>query len=145
MRGEGTDRMDVARLEQHEDAKVRSGLARRREILGDDHALAAIHNASSLAEEIQTWVTRDVWGETWERDDLDRPSRSLITIALLSAGGHHQELAVHVRGGLRNGLTADQILEVVRHCAVYCGAPVAMNAIRTVTTALESNSVGPDL
>jgi len=131
--------MDVHRLSEHEDPGVRAGLARRREVLGDEYTLAAITQASPLAEELQTWVTRDVWGATWEREQLDRPSRSLITIALLVAGGHQQELAAHVRGGLRNGLSRDQILEVVRHCAAYCGAPVALSAMRTVASVLDDD------
>lgn len=130
--------MDIGALVNNQDSRVRNGLARRREVLGDDYTLTAIGNASPLAEELQTWVTRDVWGATWERDALDRPSRSLVTIALLIAGNHQKELSAHVRGGLRNGLTPDQILEVVRHCAAYCGAPLALSAMRTVAEVLES-------
>lgn len=126
----------MSRLAAHPDPRVREGFARRREVLGDDYTLAAVERASALAEELQTWVTRDVWGSTWEREELDRPSRSLVTIALLIAGGHEAELAAHVRGGLRNGLTPEQILEVVRHCAVYCGAPAALTAMRTVAAVL---------
>jgi alkylhydroperoxidase/carboxymuconolactone decarboxylase family protein YurZ len=132
--------MDLGRLEHHDDPQVRAGLVRRREILGDDHTLSTIAKASSLAEELQTWVTRDVWGATWGREALDRASRSLITISLLVAGGHQQELAAHVRAGLRNGLSTEQIIEIVRHCAVYCGAPVALNAMRTVSDALEGKT-----
>lgn len=132
--------MNLDRLMHHEDPRVREGLARRREVLGDEYTLPAIERASSLAEELQTWVTRDVWGATWERDALDRPSRSLVTIALLVAGGHQQELRAHVRGGLRNGLTSEQILEVVRHCAAYCGAPIALSAMRTVASELEAEN-----
>jgi len=131
--------MDVTRLSEHEDPSVRAGLVRRREVLGEEYTLAAIAQASPLAEELQTWVTRDVWGATWERDQLDRASRSLITIALLVAGGHQQELVAHVRGGLRNGLSREQILEVVRHCAAYCGAPVALSAMRTVASVLDDD------
>lgn len=130
--------MDVDLLANHEDPSVREGLVRRREVLGDEYTFAAIGQASPFAEELQTWVTRDVWGGTWERAALDRSSRSLITIALLIAGGHETELAAHVRGGLRNGLTGEQILEIVRHCAVYCGAPVALTAMRTVASVLEA-------
>ena len=133
---EGDD-VDPNRLTEHADPAVRAGMTRRLEVLGDEYTLAAVESASPLAEDLQTWVTRDVWGGTWERDALDRPSRSLITIALLIAGGHEAELAAHVRGGLRNGLTSGQILEIVRHCAAYCGAPVALSAMRTVAAVLE--------
>lgn len=131
--------MDASRLIEHADPLVRDGMARRREVLGDDYTLAAVEKASPLAEELQTWVTRDVWGATWVREQLDRPSRSLITIALLVAGGHQAELAAHVRGGLRNGLSRDQVIEVVRHCAVYCGAPSALAAMRTVADAIAAH------
>ena len=131
--------MDLSLLANHDDPLVREGLARRREVLGDDYTLAAIHKASPLAEELQTWVTRDVWGRTWERTALDLPSRSLVTMALLIAGGHQQELAAHVRGALRNGLRPEQILELVRHCASYCGAPVALTAMRTLAEVLDGD------
>lgn len=129
--------MDLKRLEGHEDPRVRSGWARRRAVLGDGYVVEAVANASPLAEELQVWVTRDVWGATWGREALDCRARSLITIALLIAGGHQAELAAHVRGGLRNGLSAEEILEVVRHSAVYCGAPVALSAMRTVAGVLD--------
>ena len=136
--------MDIDRLANHEDTRVRDGLARRREVLGDDYTLSAIDKASSLSEELQTWVTRDVWGATWEREALDRSSRSLITIALLVASDHQQELSAHVRGGLRNGLTPEQIVEIVRHCAAYCGAPLALSAMRTVAAVLEAEACSGD-
>ena len=136
--------MDIDRLANHEDTRVRDGLARRREVLGDDYTLSAIDKASSLSEELQTWVTRDVWGATWEREALDRSSRSLITIALLVAGDHQQELSAHARGGLRNGLTPEQIVEIVRHCAAYCGAPLALSAMRTVAAVLEAEASSGD-
>lgn len=132
--------MDWDLLADHDDPLVREGLARRRAVLGDDYTLSAIDRASPLAEELQTWVTREVWGRTWERGALDPPSRSLVTIALLIAGGHQQELAAHVRGALRNGLRPEQVLELVRHCAAYCGAPVALTAMRTVAGALEAHA-----
>lgn len=130
--------MDQHLLANHKDPLVREGLARRREVLGEEYTRSAIEGASPLAEELQTWVTRDVWGRTWERAALDLPSRSLVTMALLIAGGHHQELTAHVRGALRNGLSADNIVELVRHCAAYCGAPVALAAMRTVAEVLEA-------
>ncbi|MBM7508063.1 4-carboxymuconolactone decarboxylase [Nocardioides salarius] len=134
--------MDLDLLAGHNDPQVRAGLSRRRAVLGDDYTLAAIERSSPLAEELQVWVTRDVWGSTWERPALDLPSRSLVTLALLVAGGHQQELAAHVRGALRNGLRAEQVLELVRHCAAYCGAPVALAAMRTVAEVLEAHANG---
>lgn len=131
--------VDLDLLANHEDPLVREGLARRREVLGDEYTQSAIEQASPLAEELQTWVTRDVWGRTWERAALDLPSRSLVTMALLIAGGHQQELAAHVRGALRNGLSSEQVLELVRHCAAYCGAPVALSAMRTVAKVLDND------
>lgn len=127
-------------LSNHSRAEVRKGWENRQSVLGEEYTRSAVANASRLSSNIQEWATEDVWGKTWGREGLDWPSRSLVTIALLIAGGHQNELRAHVRGGLRNGLDMEQIIEVVRHCAVYCGAPVTLAASRTVAEVLEEES-----
>lgn len=130
--------MDASKLADSSDPHVRNGYAVRREVLGEDYVDNALATTTPLGEDVQELVTGQVWGAQWGRPALDWPSRSLITIALLTAGGHQNELRAHIVGGLRNGLTQDQILEVIRHCAGYCGAPVALSAMRTAQDVLAS-------
>lgn len=125
------------RLASSDDPALGLGLRTRREVLGDDYVEAALDRAAGWGEPLQEVVTANVWGAGWNRPGLDRPSRSLVTISLLSAGGHVDELETHVRGGLRNGLTPEQIVEAVIHVGHYCGAPVALRAMRHVKAALE--------
>jgi len=104
------------------------GMQVRREVLGDAHVDAAIERTSGFTAEFQDLITRYAWGEIWARPGLDRRTRSCITLTALTALNHHEELALHVRAALRNGLTADEIGEVLLQCAVYCGVPAANRA-----------------
>ena len=104
------------------------GMRVRREVLGDEHVDRALAGATPFSEAFQDYVTRCAWGSVWTRDGLDRRTRSCITLAVLTALGHHEELALHVRGALRNGLTADEIGEVLLHGAIYAGVPAANTA-----------------
>src|SRR3954451_18635548 len=96
-----------------------AGMAVRREVLGDEHVDRATAAATPLTERFQDYVTRCAWGAVWTRDGLDRRTRSAVTLAILTALGHENELAMHVRAALRNGLTEDEIGEVLLHTAVY--------------------------
>ncbi|KRD22981.1 4-carboxymuconolactone decarboxylase [Streptomyces sp. Root264] len=107
-----------------------SGLKVRREVLGDAHVDRALSQADDFAGHFQEFVTRYAWGEVWDRPGLDRRTRSCITLTALVAGGHLEELAVHTRAALRNGLTPDEIREVLLQAAVYCGLPAANGAFR---------------
>lgn len=107
-----------------------SGLKLRREVLGDAHVDEAL--ADEFGTDFQGLVTRFAWGEVWSRDGLDRRTRSAVTLAVLVAGGHHDALADHTRAALRNGLTPDEIREVLLQTAVYCGLPAAESALRVV-------------
>ncbi len=100
----------------------------RREVLGDEHVEAARARTTAFTQEFQDLITRYAWGEIWARPGLDRRTRSCMTLVALIALGRHEELAMHVRGALRNGLTADEIKEVLLHSAVYCGVPAANSA-----------------
>jgi 4-carboxymuconolactone decarboxylase len=101
------------------------GLEVRRAVLGDEHVDRAIARTTDFTAEFQDLITRYAWGEIWTRPGLDRRTRSCITLTALVAGGHSHELAMHVRGALRNGLTPDEIKEVLLQTAIYCGVPAA--------------------
>jgi 4-carboxymuconolactone decarboxylase len=103
----------------------------RREVLGDEHVDAAAARSSDFTAEFQDLITRYAWGEIWTRPGLDRRTRSAITLTALIALGRYDELAMHVRAALRNGLTRDEIKEVLLQSAIYCGVPAA-NAAFTV-------------
>jgi 4-carboxymuconolactone decarboxylase len=100
----------------------------RREVLGDEHVDRAIEKTTPETEEFQDFITRYAWGEIWARPGLDRRTRSCITIAMLVALDREQELAMHIRAALRNGVTREEIKEVLLQSAVYCGVPAANGA-----------------
>ena len=104
------------------------GMEVRREVLGDAHVDGAIERTTPFTEDFQDLITRYAWGEIWSRPGLDRRTRSCITLTALIALGHHQELGMHVRAALRNGLTPEEISEVILQSAVYCGVPAANTA-----------------
>jgi 4-carboxymuconolactone decarboxylase len=104
------------------------GMEVRRAVLGDAHVDAAIARTTEFTEPFQDFITRYAWGTIWARDELDRRSRSMITLAVLCALGREHEIAMHVRAALRNGLEPAEIAEVFLHTAVYAGVPVANRA-----------------
>ncbi|MEU5310836.1 4-carboxymuconolactone decarboxylase [Streptomyces sp. NPDC021562] len=107
-----------------------AGLKVRREVLGDAHVDRTLAQADDFSGDFQDLVTRYAWGEIWDRPGLDRRARSCVTLTALVAGGHLEELGFHVRAALRNGLTPDEIKEVLLQAAVYCGVPAASSAFR---------------
>ncbi|KOV25228.1 3-oxoadipate enol-lactonase [Streptomyces sp. XY152] len=107
-----------------------AGLKVRREVLGDAHVDGVLAEADAFSGDFQELVTRYAWGEVWDRPGLDRRTRSCVALTALVAGGHLEELALHVRAALRNGLTPDEIKEVLLQTAVYCGVPAASSAFR---------------
>jgi 3-oxoadipate enol-lactonase/4-carboxymuconolactone decarboxylase len=115
-----------------------AGLAVRREVLGDAHVDRALAGTTDFTGAYQELITEYAWGSVWTRPGLDRRSRSLITLTALVAGGHHEELAMHVRAGLRNGLTVVEIQECLLQTAVYCGVPAANTAFRIAQQVLAS-------
>ena len=104
------------------------GMRIRREVLGDEHVDRAIESTTDETRDFQDFITRYAWGEIWARPGLDRRARSCITLTALVALGRFDELAMHIRGAQRNGLTDDEIGEVLLHSAVYCGVPAANSA-----------------
>lgn len=113
------------------------GLEVRREVLGDEHVDAAIARTTPFTEEFQQLITRYAWGEIWTRPGLDRKTRSCITLTVLVALNRMDELAMHVRAALRNGLSAEEIKEVLLQTAVYCGVPAANSAFAVAQRVLE--------
>lgn len=111
-----------------DDPLYEKGLEVRREVLGDEHVDAAIAGTTPFTQPFQELITRFAWGSVWARDGLDRRTRSAVTLALLTALGREHELAMHVRAARRNGLSADEIGEVLLHTGVYAGVPAANRA-----------------
>jgi len=107
------------------DGAYERGMEVRREVLGDEHVDRAIARTTGFTAPFQDLITRYAWGEIWARPGLDRKTRSCITLTALVALGHLDELAMHVRAALRNGLTEDEIAEVLLQSAIYCGVPAA--------------------
>jgi len=110
--------------------KYDDGMQVRREVLGAEHVDRATAHASELTTEFQQLITEYAWGTIWTRPGLDRRSRSMITLTALVGGGHHEELGLHLRAARRNGLTWDEIKEVLLQTAIYCGVPAANSAFR---------------
>jgi 4-carboxymuconolactone decarboxylase len=113
-----------------------AGMTVRRAVLGDAHVDRAIAATDDFTQPFQDLITRYAWGSVWSRDGLDRRTRSCITLALMCALGHEDELAMHVRAALRNGLDAAEISEVLLHTAVYAGVPAANRALKIAQTVL---------
>jgi 4-carboxymuconolactone decarboxylase len=116
----------------------------RREVLSDAHVDRAIANTTSVTAEFQDLITRYAWGDIWSRPGLDRRSRSVAVLSSLIAHGHHEELAMHVRAALRNGLTVDEIREVILQSAIYSGVPAANSAFRVANDVLNEDSSGKE-
>jgi 4-carboxymuconolactone decarboxylase len=110
------------------DELYEAGMTVRREVLGDEHVDRAIQRTTEFSQPFQDYITRAAWGSVWTRDGLDRRTRSFITLAVLTALQCHEELAMHVRVAIHNGLTAQEIAEVLLHTGVYAGVPAANTA-----------------
>lgn len=123
-----------------QDERYQRGLKIRREVLGDRHVDRSMAAVSEFASPVQRYVTQAAWGEIWSRPGLDRRTRSLITLAMLTALNRNHELAVHVRGAVTNGCRTEEIQEVFLQAAVYCGAPAALEAFRVADKVLEEIS-----
>lgn len=119
------------------DKQFRDGLAMRRQVMGDAFVDRALSSITDFTAPIQEHITRNAWGDVWQRPGLDLKTRSLITVAMLTALGKQKELAGHLRGALNNGATVSELQEVLLHSAVYCGVPTAVDAFRTAAEAIE--------
>jgi 4-carboxymuconolactone decarboxylase len=115
------------------------GMEVRREVLGDEHVDDATARTTEFTEDFQDLITRYAWGEIWTRPGLDRRMRSAITLTALIARGHFEELAMHIRAARRNGLSDDEIKEVLLQSAIYCGVPAANHAFAVASRVLEED------
>src|SRR5580658_7754638 len=122
--------------------RARRGMRVRREVLGDEHVDRAVAGTTAFTEPFQDFITRYAWGDIWSRPGLSRAERSMITLAMLAAMQHENELAMHVRAALRNGLSPEQIQEVLLQVAVYAGVPAANRAFAVAQRVLSEFGAG---
>ncbi|MEY3724629.1 MAG: hypothetical protein RLZZ365_564 [Pseudomonadota bacterium] len=107
------------------------GLKTRREVLGSEYVDQAIRNADGFNLPLQELVTEYCWNEIWNRPGLDRKTRSIVNLAMLTALNRPHELKLHVKGAINNGLSKDEIAEIFLQSAIYCGVPAAIDSFRT--------------
>ena len=117
--------------------RSRQGMSVRREVLGDEHVDRAVARTTEFTAPFQDLITRYAWGDIWSRPGLSRAERSLVVLTVLAALQHEGELAMHVQEALRNGLTPDQIREVLLQVAIYAGVPTANRAFAVAQQALD--------
>lgn len=127
-----------------DEQRAAQGMTVRREVLGDEHVDRAIAGTTPFTEPFQDLITRYAWGEIWSRPGLSRAERSMITLTVLAALGRDHELGMHVKAALRNGLTPDQIAEVLLQVGVYAGVPTANRAFAVAQNALNEVAAEPD-
>jgi 4-carboxymuconolactone decarboxylase len=125
-------------------SRIARGLEIRRQVLGAAHVDAALAGATEFSRPMQELVTEYCWGAVWARPGLDRRTRSLLNVAMLTALNHQAELGLHVRGALRNGCSSEDIQETLLQAAIYCGVPAAMAAFRTAQAALAAAAAEPE-
>ncbi|MDW9248720.1 4-carboxymuconolactone decarboxylase [Burkholderia cepacia] len=117
------------------------GLATRKEVLGDEYVQKSIKNADDFNLPMQELVTQYCWGDVWNRPGLERKTRSLLNLAMLTALNRPHELKAHVRGAVNNGATREEIKEVLLQTAIYCGVPAALDSFRSAKEVLTEMGV----
>ena len=120
-----------------DEGRLERGNQVRREVLGDAHVDRSMKQATDFTRVVQEYVTASCWGDVWSRPGLDRRTRSLLNLGMLTALNRPHEFAVHVRGALRNGCTVEEIQEVLLQTAAYCGAPAALESFRTAERVIQ--------
>jgi 4-carboxymuconolactone decarboxylase len=123
--------------------RARQGTAVRRSVLGDEHVDRAEAAVTAFTEPFQDFITRYAWGEVWARPGLERAERSIVVLSVLAALGRENELALHVRAALRNGLSPEQIREVLIQVAVYAGVPAANRAFAVAQAVIAQDTENP--
>ena len=106
------------------------GLKVRKEVLGDEYVENAINSADEFSRPLQEYLTAHAWAASWARPGLEKKTRSMLNLAMLTALNRGHEFRIHVKGALNNGVTKEEIREILIHAAVYCGAPAAMDSFR---------------
>jgi 4-carboxymuconolactone decarboxylase len=120
------------------DDAFQNGLATRTQVMGQRFVDKAFEGATDFTLPMQHHITRAAWGDTWQREGLDLKTRSLITVAMLTALGKTHELKGHVRGALNNGASKEELQEVLLHAAVYCGVPTAVEGFRAAAEVVDA-------
>ncbi|MFM0321078.1 4-carboxymuconolactone decarboxylase [Caballeronia glebae] len=123
-----------------DDERYEAGMKVRRAVLSDAHVDRSLENRTELTTEFQNFITRYAWGEIWTREGLPRHTRSLLTIAMMVALNRSEELALHLRAAKNNGVTQDEIKEVLLQTAVYCGVPAANSAFHLAQKIFDEQS-----
>ena len=113
--------------------QFQKGLKVRREVLGDGYVAPSLASADDLTAPLQKLVTEWCWGEIWTRPGLERKTRSFLNLAMLTALNRPHEIKIHVRGALNNGVTENEVVEVILQAAIYCGVPAALDALRVAS------------
>lgn len=121
-----------------QDAAFQAGLATRTQVMGQAFVDRAFDGMTEFTRPIQEHITREAWGNTWQRPGLDLKTRSMITVAMLTALGKSHELKGHVRGALNNGATKEELQEVLLHAAIYCGVPTAVEGFRAAAEVVDA-------
>jgi 4-carboxymuconolactone decarboxylase len=124
--------------------RLDDGMSVRKEVLGAEHVARSMDAATAFTRPVQELVTEYCWGAVWGRPGLDRRTRSIVNLAMLTALNRGHEFGVHVRGALNNGVTPQEIREVLLQATVYCGAPAGLEAFRIAETVLAEQGVDPD-
>ncbi len=125
-----------------DDERYEAGLKVRRSVLGDTHVDAALQNGDAFNREFQELITRYAWGEVWSRPGLPRPTRSLLTLVMMVALNRGEEFRLHLRAAIRNGVTREEIKEVLLQSAIYCGVPAANTAFHMATEVFREIDAG---
>jgi 4-carboxymuconolactone decarboxylase len=122
--------------------RYEAGLTMRRAVLGDEYVDRSLKNATAFNKPFQELVTEYCWGEVWNRPGLDRPMRSIINLAMLTALNRPHEMELHVNGALNNGVTEEQITEILLQAAIYCGVPAALDSFRIAQKVINERKAG---
>ncbi|TDQ40519.1 carboxymuconolactone decarboxylase family protein [Tepidicella xavieri] len=120
------------------DKDFEQGLAMRKRVMGEDFVARAFSGLTEFTAPLQHYITRNAWGDVWQRPGLDLKTRSLVTVAMLTALGKTHELKGHVRGALNNGATPQEIQEVLLHASIYCGLPAAVEGFRAAAEVVDA-------
>lgn len=113
-----------------ENPKFKAGLAVRKAVLGEEYVNNSLANVDDFTEPLQQYLTENAWGAVWVREGLDRKTRSMLNLAMLTALNRPNELKLHIRGAINNGVTKEEMREIFLQCAVYCGAPAGLDAFK---------------
>ena len=125
------------------DDSYEAGLAVRRQVLGESYVDAALANADEFTAPLQRYLTEHAWGAVWAREGLSLKTRSMLNLAILTAINRPNELKIHLRGALNNGVTKEEIREIFLHCATYCGAPAALDSFKIAQQVFAEDANNP--